>query len=179
MRIIVSLCREPDGIQQFFSVLADLIENLLFVCLEVRPLLRQQFAGQGHVLESGVLRKKIERLEDQTEMQPFPSQFCTARRVLVFTVKDDFAVHADLPAVRRFQEVETAQQSGLSAAGGTDDGQGFALFQGETDVLQHLCDAEAFSKTGNFEDCHIIISFTRGNNPSFVRPSPAAASADR
>ena len=39
-----------------------------------------------------------------------------------FFVGDVLALEKDLAAVRRFQQVQTAEKRGLSAAGGADDG---------------------------------------------------------
>ena len=161
------------------AVPADLLQDLLFICLVVRTFPGQQLAGQRNVLEGGILGKQVEGLEHKTEMQPLFPQLRAAGGGGAAAVKDDLPVDADRAAVRRFQEVQAAEQRGLSAAGGADDGQGFALFQGETDVFEHLGAAEALAEAGYFKDRHLTASFTRGNSPSASRPNPAEASGCR
>ena len=54
-------------------------------------------------------------------------------------VKQHLVLYGDGAGVRRFQKVQTPQQRGLAAAGGTDDGKGLPLLQREADVVEDLC----------------------------------------
>ena len=53
-------------------------------------------------------------------------------------VEQGLAPHGNAPLVRGLQKVQAAQQGGLAAARGADDGQNLSLRQGEIDVLEHL-----------------------------------------
>jgi hypothetical protein len=61
----------------------------------------------------------------------------------------------DLTGCGSFQKVQTAQQGGLAAAGGADDGQSLAPFKGKADVLEHLKLIKAFAQIFNFKYCHV------------------------
>ena len=75
------------------------------------------------------MRKKIEVLEHQTEMQPLAADFALFLRCGVCRVEKRLAVHENFTLVGRRQEIEAAQQRRLAAAGRADDGDGLALFQ--------------------------------------------------
>ena len=61
----------------------------------------------------------------------------------VSCVEQGLAPHGNAPLVRGLQKVQAAQQGGLAAARGADDGQNLSLRQGEIDVLKHLGGAKA------------------------------------
>ena len=117
MRIVVRFGGETDRVQQVLALLTDFLNNLLFVCFIVRAFLCQQLAGQRYVLEGGVLGEQVKGLENQAEMQPLPAQFSAADGSGCLSVKNHFIVYPDYAAVRCFQEVQTAQQCGFTAAG--------------------------------------------------------------
>ena len=130
--------------QQLPAFGLDLLQNLLFVLLEVGLLLGQQFPGQGHVFQRRVLGKEVEGLKYQAEVEALFPHLALPLGGGIVCVEDDRPAHRDGAAVGLFQKVEAAQQGGLAAARGADDGQGLALFQGEADVLQHPGGAEMF-----------------------------------
>ena len=53
----------------------------------------------------------------------------------VLSIEKDLAVHGDAPGVRRLEEVQAAQQSGLARAGGTYDAKRLPLLEGKADVV--------------------------------------------
>ena len=94
---------------------------------------------RGDVLQHGILGKQLKILEYQTKVQPVLSNF-------FFTAaKQGNPINGNGAAVGIFQEVQTAKQGGLSAAGGTDDGQHLSALQGKADVPQNLRAFEALS----------------------------------
>ena len=65
---------KPHLGQQFPGMRFQLVVDLLAVLLVVRALFRQQFTRQHHILQRRILRKKVEILEHQSEVQPLFAQ---------------------------------------------------------------------------------------------------------
>ena len=123
----------------------------------------QQLSGQGNVLQSRILREKVEVLEHKAEMQALFAHFTFTVGGRVSGIPQGFAVHTDHTGIRRFQKVQAAQQRCFAGAGRADDGQCFAFFQVERDVLQHMGTAKVFADAGNFQKCHMYVPLT-GNS---------------
>ena len=104
--------------------------------------LGQQFSGQRDILEGGVLGEQVEVLEYQAEMETLGPDLLFLLRGGVSSVKDHISIDGDDAAVGFFQKIQAPQQGSLTAAGGTDDGQGLSFFQRKTDVVEHLRGAE-------------------------------------
>ena len=114
----------------------------------------QQLGGQHHVFQHGILGEQVEGLEHQAKMEPVLPDLAVAEPLVVLPVEKGLAVHPDGAALGGFQEIQAAQQGGLAAAGGADDGKHLALFHGKGDVLQDGGAAEAFLNVVNFQYCH-------------------------
>ena len=101
--------------------------------------LRQNRLHFGLVFQNRILWEQVKVLKHQTEMESvFPNLiFCQMR------TGQNLSVYQDLAFIRRFQKVQTPQQRGFAAAGGTDDGQHLALLQRKADALQNIHRAEA------------------------------------
>ena len=79
--------------------------------------------------------KQVEVLEHQTEVQAFFAHLALPLGGGVVRVKEHLSPHCNTAPVGLLQEVEAAQEGGLAGAGGADDGQRLALFQGQRDIL--------------------------------------------
>ena len=130
--------------EQLQTFLLNLLQNGLFVGLEVGPLPGQQLLGQGHVFQGCILGKQVEGLKHHAEVEAFFANFGIGLAAAVGGVKDDVAPHRDGALIRGLQEVQAPQQGGLAAARGADDGQGLALLQVKADILQHPGGAKVF-----------------------------------
>ena len=129
MGIVIGPVGKPHFPEQLPAFCLDFLQNGLFVRLEVRSLLTEQFLGQGDIFQRGVLGEEIEGLEHHAEVKPLAAHLIFSLRSGIGGIKEGLPLHADGAAVRRFQKVQAAQKGGLSGAGGTDDGQRLAFFQ--------------------------------------------------
>ena len=59
---------------------------------------------------------------------------------------EPLAVHQDAPRVRRLEAGEEAEEGGLAAAGGAEEGQHLAAPDGEGDAVEHRVAAEALAQ---------------------------------
>ena len=109
-----------------------------------------QTRRERDVFERVVVGKEVERLENQPEMQPLGAQIRFFVAYLCGRVEQRLAAHRDRPALGRFEEVETAQQRRLAAAGRADDRQNLALVQLERHAFEHLSFAKALAQV--FDD---------------------------
>ena len=151
VRIMVRPVAQAHLGQQVAGLLLQLGVDALFVGLVAGLLLRQQFARQHHVLQSGILREQVEVLEHQPKMQPLFADLALALGVGELGVPQRFAAHLDAAGVGGLQKIQTAQQRGFSAAGGPDDGDGLALFQLQRNILEHLGAVKAFADAAHFQ----------------------------
>ena len=76
--------------------------------------------------------------------------------LLLRSCREGFSVHEDFSLVGGFQEIQTPQQGGFTAAGGTDDGQNLPFFQRKTDTFQNVGVAETFFNIVYLQNCHIF-----------------------
>jgi hypothetical protein len=133
------------------------------------PLGSHQLPGQHDVLQRRVLGKKIEGLEHQPEVKALAADLPLQLGGGVGGVEEGLALHAYGAAVGPLQKVEAAEQGGLAAAGGADDGQGLALFQGEADVLQDGGLLKTLAEIPDFQYRHFWPLLTRGNSSASFR----------
>ena len=142
------MCGEHGSLLRLgFGVYGCTLSAALFFAQKLR---RELDVGDGVVV-----REEVELLEHQPEMQPL---FADVRRILFrlrAAVKEHFAVHGDGAFVRRFKEIEAAEQRRLAAARRADDGKHFAAIQLEIDAFQHLVRPETLFQSFHFEYCHI------------------------
>ena len=121
--------------------------------------------GQGYIFQRSILGEEIEALEHQTQMQSVAALFAVSEGFAAATVKKHFfafvGIYNDLTVSRCFQKVQTAQQSGLAAAGRADNRQGFAPLKGKADVLEHLDLAKALTQIFNFKYCHAAAPYLK------------------
>ena len=117
--------------------------------------LAQELRRELDVGDCVVVREEVELLEHQPEMQPLGAYVRGVFLGGCVAVEERFAVHDDFAAVSGFEKIQTAQKSGLAAAGRTDYGKHLAFLQLEIDAFQHLVTAETFLESVNFEYSHI------------------------
>ena len=89
-------------------------------------------------MQGRVLGEEVEILEYQAEVEPLLADIPLRLGRGVRCVKDHAALHGNGAVIRPLQEVQAAEQGGLARAGGTDDGEGLALFQGKADIAEDL-----------------------------------------
>ena len=106
--------RKPHLIQKQLSVLLYLLQYLLFIALEIRSFLRQKLFGKRHILQCRILRKKMKRLKDHTEMQPFPPQIPLPFLQRSRGVEQCLTLYRDGSGIRKLQEIQAAQKRRLS-----------------------------------------------------------------
>ena len=138
MRIVIQLVRKADAGKQLLALRAELGVYRLPVCAEIRPLLGLKPRREHDVLQRRILREQVEVLENQPEVQAIAAYICVAQRFPAAGIKQRLAVNGDAAAVRQAKEIHAAQQRGLAASGGADDGQRLALLQREADAPQNL-----------------------------------------
>ena len=98
--------------------------------------------GQGDVLADGHVGEEVEVLEDHAHL--------AADGVDIHLgVGDDGAVKGDGALGGLLQQVEAAQEGGLSGAGGSDDDHLLPLADGLGDVIQHQIPPEALGQMFN------------------------------
>ncbi len=115
----------------------------------------------GDVAENGKMRKKVEILEDEAHAE------ADAAEGVLFGV-DAVADHGvladeDGPAGDLFQVGDAAQEGGLAAAGGADDGHDVAFVDGEGDVAQDREVAEGFRQVPHIDQRRRLVSFVVGS----------------
>ncbi|CAN4014488.1 ABC transporter permease, partial [Dysosmobacter welbionis] len=152
--VVICPLTEAHLRQQLPAVRLDLLQDLLFVLLEVRLLLGQQLPGQGDVLQRRVLGEQIEGLKHQPEVEPLLPHLALPLGGGISGVKNQITRHRDGTLLRLLQEIQAPQQGGFAGAGGADDGQGLALLQIKADVLQHPGGAEMLFNVMYFQNCH-------------------------
>ena len=163
VRVMVFPLRKAHLCQKGAGFFFQFRMNRFAVGFILRFFFCQQLPGQGNVLQSRILREKVEVLEHKAEMQALFAHFTFTVGGRVSGIPQGFAVYTDHTGIRRFQKVQAAQQRCFAGAGRTDDGQCFAFFQVERDVLQHMGTAKVFADAGNFQKCHMYVPLT-GNS---------------
>ena len=93
-------------------------------------------------------------MKDQAEVKPLFPNFALQLRLRIRCIEEDLSLNRDGAVVRRLQKVQAPQQCGLSAAGGTDNGQGLSLLQGEADVIEDLGGVKMLFKMLYFQNGH-------------------------
>ena len=131
-----------SGGQQLPALGLNFFQDGLLVLLILGQLLAEKFLGQGDIFQRRVLRKEIKGLEHQTKVEALLPHLGLPLGEGIVGVKNHIAVDGNGAVVGGLQKVEAAQQGGLAAARGANDGQGLALLQGEADILQHPGGAE-------------------------------------
>ena len=116
VRVMPRPVGKPHLGQQFPSMCFQLVVDLLAVLLVVRAFFRQQFARQHHILQRRILRKKVEILEYQSEVQPLFAQHGLALGAGIVRAPQRFARHGDRARVGSLQKVQTAQQRCFTGA---------------------------------------------------------------
>ena len=115
-------------------------------------LLFGHFAGNdealGHVLQGSLVAEQIVALEHKGRLFAQPGNVGAAGLGKV----ERLAVKGELACVGSLQKVQTAQQGGLTGAGGAEDGHYIALFHGQVHAAQHLQLAGHFACAGPVED---------------------------
>ena len=124
-------------------------------------LLGHELPCQGHVLQGRILGEEVERLKYQAKVQPPLADLRLGGAAGILGVKERLAPDGDDALVRGLQEVQAAEQGGLAAAGGADDGEGLALLQGKADVPQHLGAAEVLLNVLYVQNRHVASPFQR------------------
>ncbi len=137
MRIVFHPVGKPHLAQQFLCLLLDGEQTFLFLRLVVWRFLCKQLPCEHDVLQCGVLRKQVERLEHETKMKAFPADFLLLCGGGIGSVKQRLPIYGNHAAVRFFQKVQAAQKRCLAASRGTDNRHGLSLFHGKTDILQY------------------------------------------
>jgi hypothetical protein len=139
----------------------------------------EQFARELDVTERRILREEVEGLEHEPEMQAVPADIAFLEHRRVRSVKQRLAIYDDLSAVRPFKKIQAAQQRGLAAAGGADEGHHLALLQTEADVFQYLGIAKPLGDFIDFECCHFQTLLIPGRSRASFPDVPTAASGYR
>ena len=145
MGIIPHAVGQPHLPEQFPGLAFDFCMDTLLACVIAWLLLGQQLFGQHHISQRRILGKEVKRLEYKAEMEPFAAylRFLLGRRVI--GIKQNLAIDPDDSLIRAFEEIQTAQERGLAAPRGTDDGNHLPFFQGKADIFQYLGMSKIFS----------------------------------
>ena len=118
MGVIVQLVLQSYPGQIAHRLLAEPRPDGLALPLVIRLLPGQQFRGQHHILQGGVLGKQVERLEHKAQMEPFLPQVLLPAPGGVRGVEERGAVDRHLARCGPLQQVDAPQQGGLAAARG-------------------------------------------------------------
>lgn len=121
--------------------------------------LAEEFGGELDVGDGIIVRKEVELLEHQSEVQ---SLFAYVFRIFLvrgIAVEEHFAAYDNPSFVGGFEEVQATEQSGLAAAGRADYGEHFAFLQLEIDAFEHLVISETFFSpaTSSIAISHLVI----------------------
>ena len=166
-RIAVHLVRQTDLVQQFLRVGLDFVRDpffvryrRLFALFRFELVQFEHFRCQRDVPQNVVLREQVERLEHQSEMQPVLTDFRVRHLFSAACLIDHLSADGNGAFVRLFEEVQTAEQGGLAAAGGADDDQNVALIQRKVDPAQNFVAAEALTDVFYFKyRIHSLLQF--------------------
>ena len=123
------------GQPHLFQKLAGALLRLALVAAQ------HAYLGIHEIFQHRIVGKQVEALEHEAELFPYLLQLALIGidRLAVRVVVYGLNVAVDqLAGVHLGQQCGTAQQRGLTAAGGTDNGDDLALLHGEADVLQHV-----------------------------------------
>ena len=107
MRVVVHPFGESHLGEKLLCESFDFYMDLLLVFLIIWLFLRQKLFREHHIFQGGVLRKKVERLEDKPEMQSFFAHVPFQAGGGIRCVEQGLAIHADYAGVRGFQKVQT------------------------------------------------------------------------
>ena len=94
-----------------------------------------QFYGQDDVFIDVQNRDKVVVLEDKADIAPTEDG-----KLLVVQLGQLFSLDLNAAGGGHVQTAHHVQQSGLAAAGGSDNGDKFPLLNGEGHAVQRLCD---------------------------------------
>ena len=95
--------------------------------------------AQGHILQHGLVQKQVVVLEDKGGLPAQPRHVGAGGGTQV-----EFLAVENQPAlIGALEKVQAAQEGGLSAAAGTEDGHHVALLHAQVDAAQHLDAVEA------------------------------------
>ena len=154
----------------------DFVENLLllrfqlfallFRCLfahrrkvrlfPLEILLCQKGLREGYVPEYGVLRKQVELLKDEPEVQALFADFRVGIALFFRRVEQLFAAEVQLSLVGHLQKVHAAQKRRFAAARRADDGKHLSPLQRNGDAFEYLVFTEFFTIIFQFEKRHTI-----------------------
>ncbi len=127
--------------------------------ISIASSLRGDCRREHDILESRILRKQIELLENHTEMQPLSADLLFRIALLPRGVKDRLAFNQKRTGIRRFEEVQASQERCFAAAGGADDRKCGPLLHRKRDALKHLRVLKILSDISDFQYrcacCHV------------------------
>ena len=119
---------------------ADEFQQLHGLGLGFLSALAQQLYGtDAHVVQHGKVVEQVEGLEDHAHLL---AQF----RGVDFAVEHFLAINDDAAPGGLLQQVQAAQESALTGAGGADDGDDFALLDVQVHITQNIQIIEALLK---------------------------------
>ena len=164
VRVMVFPLRKAHLCQKGAGFFFQFRMNSFAVGFILRFFFCQQLPGQGNVLQSRILREKVEVLEHKAEMQALfcalhfhggwpgqrhPTGFLPSTRITpVSGVSKKFRQRSNVV----LPEPEEPMMASASP-----------FFQVERDVLQHMGTAKVFADAGNFQKCHMYVPLT-GNS---------------
>ena len=138
VRIVIQLVRKADACERLLALRAELGVYRLPVCAEIRPLFGLKPRREHDVLQRRILRKQVEILENQPEVQAIAAYICVAQR---FPAPESNSVSplTEMPPLSgRPRKFMRPRRRGLAASGRADDGQRLSLLQREADTPQNL-----------------------------------------
>ena len=106
--------------------------------------------GERHVLQRRVVRKQVELLEHHRRTGTNITHLRVGELLTVVHLR---VVNGERAGLRGFQQVQAAQQSGLTATGRAQNNRGLAVGDVQADVLEHLRIAEALRQGINAKHC--------------------------
>jgi len=103
--------------------------------------------GEFDVFVDGKIADEIESLEDESDFA-----IANARAITELEGGDGLTVEGVVPFCGRIEKTEDGEESGLAAAGGTGDGEVFAFFDHEVNVVEGV----SFEFVGEEDFTHVL-----------------------
>ena len=131
VRIIIQLVGKTDFCKELFCFRFNFCLNLFFVVLIFRFFFFQKLFCKHYITEDGILRKKVEVLENKAKMKAFFSDIAFACADFLRSVEKSLPVYDNFAFVRGFKKIYAAKKGGFSVAGRTDNRHNVAFFKGK------------------------------------------------
>ena len=121
--------------------------------------------GERHVLQRRVVREQVELLEHHRRTGTNITHLRVSELLAVIHLR---VINGERAGLRGFQQVQAAQQSGLTATGGAQNHRGLTVGDVQANVLEHLRLTEALRQGINAKHC------CSSRNGCCTSPAPTA-----